>query len=786
MRSLRKFAYAAAVLSAAFAGVANSYAQTVKSQPYTFKSVTVRAGGYVPGIEFSPAQKNLAYCRTDIGGPYKWDDSQKKWVALIDFTDQYNYYGCESIAPDPVDPNKLYIACGMYTSGPAAIFRSSDGGKTFDVVPLEGVTMGGNSNGRGMGERLAVDPNSTNILYFGSRSNGLLTSTDSGKTWNQVASFPVKGGGGGGGGGANGGGGLGFVIFDPASGSAGHPSQNIYVANSEDGFTGLYRSTDAGKTWQSVPGQPPESLFPNHAQIDTTGVIYFSYANVIGPNGGMDGGIWKFNTKDGKWTDITPEKPGTNGITFGYASVAVDHKHPGTVMASTMSRDTKTGGEDVLRSTDGGKTWKSLTRSFYTRDFSNSPYVETVANPNQHFGWWFSALAIDPFDSDHACFATGATIYNTGDITRLDSNEMTHWNLWTTGIEETAILYLVSPTDGPHLMSGFGDIGGFIHDDVDQTPAAQYLNPKFANGAAIEYAGINPSFMVRNGTGSGAGATGFAFSYDYGHHWEPLPEPPVAPVVPTTQGAAPGGRRGGRGGGGGRGAAGFGEGTPSLIISADGKTIMLLGATAQITRNFGANWTPVKGLAPNSRVLADRINPQEFYAIDQAGKQVFTSTDGGATFTASASTGLPDAPAGGGGRRGGGGGGGGALHYYATFGREGDLWAVGLRNMLHSADGGKTFTQITNAPTVASAGRDFGLGKAADGKDYPAIYVAGVYNNVTGIFRSDDLGTNWVRINDDDHRYGNNPTELCGDPRIYGRVYFGTNGRGILYGDIAK
>ena len=46
--------------------------------------------------------------------------------------------------------------------------------------------------GRGMGERLAIDPNRNAILYFGAPSgNGLWRSTDSGVTWAQVTSFPA-------------------------------------------------------------------------------------------------------------------------------------------------------------------------------------------------------------------------------------------------------------------------------------------------------------------------------------------------------------------------------------------------------------------------------------------------------------------------------------------------------------------------------------------------------------------------------------------------------------------
>jgi hypothetical protein len=63
------------------------------------------------------------------------------------------------------------------------------------------------------------------------------------------------------------------------------------------------------------------------------------------------------------------------------------------------------------------------------------------------------------------------------------------------------------------------------------------------------------------------------------------------------------------------------------------------------------------------------------------------------------------------------------------------------------------------------------------------VFLVGTVGGVTGVFRSDDTGTSWVRINDDAHQYGNAGDALAGDPRVYGRVYLGTNGRGILYGD---
>jgi xyloglucan-specific exo-beta-1,4-glucanase len=78
-----------------------------------------------------------------------------------------------------------------------------------------------------------------------------------------------------------------------------------------------------------------------------------------------------------------------------------------------------------------------------------------------------------------------------------------------------------------------------------------------------------------------------------------------------------------------------------------------------------------------------------------------------------------------------------------------------------------------------------GFGKAAPGASYPAIYLTGVVGGVQGIFRSANEGVSWVRINDGQHQYAWIGQTITGDPHVFGRVYLGTNGRGILAGNPA-
>jgi hypothetical protein len=447
-------------------------------------------------------------------------------------------------------------------------------------------------------------------------------------------------------------------------------------------------------------------------------------------------------------------------LNYAFHGLSIDRQHPGTLVVSTFAHWSPV--DDVYRSTDGGATWKSLF-AHSTREDSISPYLTPLSNLSPpKLGWWITALAIDPFDSDHCAYGTGATIWGTNDLTQMDSDKETHWFPWIKGIEETAIIYLASPTDGKaHLISAFGDIGGYTHDDLEVSPPMQ--EPKYTTGFGIDFAGKNPQIVTRNGNSGPP-----CWSSDGGHTWQTM--------------SVPGGGARGRRGGGGAGAGS--EGYPSVLVSGDGNSFLLpAGAALQVSDDHGSTWKSVKGLPGGLQPVADKFSPAKFYAVDQVNKKIFISEDHGTTFTSSPMEGLPAANSLG--ARRGGAAGSAALHVWATFDREGDLWAIGNGAMFHSADGGKNFKRISNAPTVAN-GLDFGLGKTADGKDYPTIFVGGTMNGVAGVWRSDDLGISWVRVTDDEHQYGCNYRCIAGDPRIYGRVYVGTDGRGILYGDIEK
>jgi hypothetical protein len=714
------------------------------SQDYHWKNVKIVAGGFISGIIPHPTIPGLAYVRTDIGGAYRYDAHSKKWTPLTDLFNQndWNLTGTESIAIDPVDPARVYLAQGTYTeswAGNGAILRSNDFGSSFDRVDLP-IQLGANEAGRYSGERLAVDPQHHHVLYFGSRNNGLWKSSDFGKTWSQVASFPITGPTSG----------VGVIFVDFQATSRRPEKETIYVGVS-DNVTGLYSSTDNGATWQAVAGQPT-GFYPNHQAQGPDGNLYITYGDGIGEDGmgGQrigNGALWKYNTSTGVWTNISPLGPWwTPDLWYGFGAVAVDRQHPNTIMVSTLGRWWP--GDEVYRSLDGGSTWVALGSepsgseagplyNYSVRDDSLSPYLSGIANISNctsiscdltaaSFGWWIGTLAIDPFDSNHVLYGTGATIWETHDVTNVDSQQLVNWAVGANGIEETAVQALISPPAGAHLISSVGDIGGFRHDKLSLSPRAGMSQPYYTP-TSIDFAQKNPSLIVR---GLGWGGNTGAYSIDNGITWTAF--------------------------------TGIDGGPRSIAVSADGLHWVMApnSGTPAYSIDHGTTWTASTGVPANNPVVSDRFNSLKFYALDWNSGTIYVSKDGGVTFTAAAS-GLP----------------GGTL--YASPGAEGDLWLATSTGLFHSMNSGVSFNTVGNVQQAFN----LGFGKAAPWSNHPTLYLSGQIHNLAAIFRSTNDGATWKRINDDQHQWGA-VYPITGDPRVFGRVYIGTNGRGIIRGDV--
>ncbi|MCB5178209.1 RICIN domain-containing protein [Streptomyces antimicrobicus] len=677
------------------------------SGPYTWRNAQVVGGGYVTGLVFNPREEGLLYARTDMGGAYRWDTGAEQWIPLTDWLGEkdWNLLGIDALATDPVDPDRLYLATGTYTNnwaGNGAVLRSQDRGRTFQRTDLP-FKLGGNEDGRGAGERLAVDPAANGTLLLGTRKNGLWRSTDHGATWSQVSSFPVKDG-------AGSGAGISFVTYGPAG------SRTVYVGVA-DRSTSLYRSTDGGSTWQAVPGQPTGQM-PQHGVLSGDGSLYLTYTDALGPNGVTGGSVWKHTPAGGAWRNISPSQG-----TYGFSGLAVDPRKPSTVMVTTLGRWWPE--DEIYRTTDGGTTWKALAATS-VRDASAAPYMGTGT------GHWMTALAIDPFDSGHVLYGTGSGILRSKDANASDSGGTSHWSVGARGLEETSLLDAIAPPGGAHVITAMGDLGGFRHDSLTEVPAGRLKNPMMTNSTSIDFAQSNPSMMVRVGRG---GAQDGAYSTDGGRSWNGFASEPVA-----------------------------GADSGRVALSADGSAVVWTqaGQAPYRSTDKGATWSKVKGLGTDAVVVADRSSAGTFYSL--AGGTLYASTDGGATFTARAS-GLPAD---------------GRLKAVPAV--AGDLWiAGGGQGLLHSTDGGRTFTRLAAVKSASAVG----FGKAAPGSNYQALYLIGTVKDVTGVFRSTDQGAGWLRVNDDAHQWGSigGTGVITGDPDVFGRVYVGTNGRGLQYGD---
>lgn len=136
-----------------------------------------------------------------------------------------------------------------------------------------------------------------------------------------------------------------------------------------------------------------------------------------------------------------------------------------------------------------------------------------------------------------------------------------------------------------------------------------HANPHFGNTNGVTGAWLKQDLVVRVGTlfGHQPDAKTISYSEDGGRHWT------MCATVPTEK------SRNGH-----------------IAVAADGSSWIWIPdrSKAYLTRDKGASWQVCRGLPKNIRVIADKVNPKRFYAVDAVAEILYSSEDGGATFHA--------------------------------------------------------------------------------------------------------------------------------------------------------
>jgi xyloglucan-specific exo-beta-1,4-glucanase len=710
---------------------------------FSWESVNTQGMGYVTGLVVHPLAPNDIYIRTDVGGAYRFDRTNQYWVPLLDQfgTLHSETYGVESIAPDPTDINTVYVATpyGRVITGggvfsPAEVMVSHDRGTTWAATGLasQGLYIGPNDNYRGTtGERVAVDPSQPSVIYFATRQNGLWRGSNSGTpplmNWSQVGGgLPAS----------TASPGISFVVFDKTAGVTGTgATRNLYAGVYG---SGVWASVDGGIIWSQISSVAN----PARAAVATDGTLFVTFG---GDEGGTTGSVGRY--KSGSWTDITPQSNGKS-----YSGISSDPTNP-TVVVTAVNGNTQ-----IFRSTDQGNTWSAIT----VGSFSYTPEFYLSGAPS----WGNAALAIDPANPLRVWQTNGYGVIETEDIIAAS----TIWNWQMTNLEELVVQKIKVPPVaiipgtallGADLFSVGADMVGFRYASRDIVPQATIDTFLYvAQGTGITYCGSHPeneAFVGWDETNVSAPMSGI--TSDNGLTWKHIPN-----TSPGTGG--------------------------KIAMASDNPANMVwapYNSSPQYTHDGGTTWQPAMyNGAPlpaswqlqnpwwNGDVLApDLVAARTFYYFDNG--NFYSSTDGGATWLL-ANTTWPTDP-----------------HYVINANivpnpaKAGDVWMTFAPDsnqtwtyqLMHSSDGGKTFSAIT---TLASANYvAFGKGTTASA---PFIYVHGRTLGATAdaIYQSQDMGATWLQISDPTRMQFGEINSLEGDMRTQDLVYVGSGGRGIVYG----
>ncbi len=567
-------------------GTGGSSSGNNSSTGWSYSQMAMGGGGFVSGV-FSTSEEGLYYARTDVGGAYRWDKEQGKWLSLsYNITaDDVGLMGIDGIAIDPDEPKNIVLLAGTsyFSSGKTCIMISKDYGNTFETVEVTDlIKADGNGMGRQNGERIAIDPVDKNIIFAGGRTGGLIRSADGGKTWSAVSSLgdasSLQ---------TNNNNGICSLIIDPSS-SDGSKCKRIYAAISKPGADSVMVSSDGGDSWTAVSGLPTD-VYPQRMRLDNAGGLLITYGGSEGPHGenSNKGGIYRLNMESGSVENISPL-----GQAQTYGDIAVSLQDPKKMVAVTeniwVAQPNGSYGDNFYVTTDGGANWKSINESM-TMDSNGISWIEGYAIH------WCGCLMLDQKDDNKLKVVSGNGIFGCDNI--WDAAPKFYFD--SKGIEETVPSELITVPDdnGGKIITSIYDYDGFVN-----TSPFEYgytHNTRAGSMTDIAVAFGNTDVMVK------AGSEAFYYTLDGGEKWNTAKKKPTD----TSNSGVVG-------------------------VSADGKRFFWSPSGAAklfYSDDNGDNWAESEGIFLTNDIMTDTVNPDYIYAASGSG--FYVSSDGGKTFS---------------------------------------------------------------------------------------------------------------------------------------------------------
>lgn len=472
-----------------FAFCLASEAQAVRPDLYNalqWRLIGPFRGGRVVAVTGIPGNATKFYFGAVNGGIWETTDAGGMWRPIFD--DQH-IASIGAIAVAPSDPNTIYAGTGesdirMDLSTGDGVYKSTDAGKTWANIGLRETRQI---------SRIVVDPQNANIAYVAALGHaygpnpdrGVYKTEDGGAHWTKVLDAGPDVGA------AS----LTIAIDNPnilfaTMWNAHRPPWSTYAPLGGPG-SGLYRSTDAGKTWAhlTASGLPDGDWGRSGVAVSRDGkrVYLLVDAKKAGLYRSDDGGnTWTLENSDSRLT----------GRAWYFSDITIDPNHPDVLYIPNVALyRTDDGGKTItiVRGAPGGddyhELWVDPTDS--SRMILGTDQGTTISvNHGETWSTWYNqptAQIYHVITDNRFPYAVYGPQQDSGGIavmSRTDYGVLSVRNTFSPGGSESG--YIAPDPDDPNILYSTGAFGSVSRFDL-RTSLSQNISPwpVFAWGSEI-------------------------------------------------------------------------------------------------------------------------------------------------------------------------------------------------------------------------------------------------------------------------------------------------------------